>query len=42
MNLNHHTDADLLEKLLTVPSKQGYIKGLIRADIEKAVPGPKG
>jgi hypothetical protein len=33
MNLNHNTDADLLEKLSAVPSKQGYIKELIRADI---------
>ncbi|MCD8190417.1 MAG: hypothetical protein LUD78_09410 [Clostridiales bacterium] len=35
MNLNHNTDADLLEKLAEVPSKQGYIKALIRADIER-------
>ncbi len=35
MNLNHNTDKDVLEKLSTVPSKQGYIKGLIRADIAK-------
>ncbi|MCC8063693.1 MAG: hypothetical protein LIO70_01245 [Clostridiales bacterium] len=33
MNLNHNTDADLLKKLSEVPSKQGYIKSLIRADI---------
>lgn len=33
MNLNHNTDADLLKKLETVSSKQGYIKQLIRADI---------
>ncbi len=33
MNLNHNTDAEILEKLATVPSKQGYIKDLIRADI---------
>lgn len=36
MNLNHNTDRDILEKLSTVPSKQGYIKKLIRADIAKA------
>jgi hypothetical protein len=38
MNLNHNTDKDVLEKLSSVPSKQGYIKELIRADIaqEKA------
>lgn len=35
MNLNHNTDRDVLEKLSRVPSKQGYIKGLIRADIAK-------
>lgn len=35
MNLNHNTDADLLEKLESVPSKQGYIKQLIRQDITK-------
>lgn len=35
MNLNHNTDKDVLKKLSQVPSKQGYIKGLIRADIAK-------
>lgn len=35
MNLNHNTDADLLAKLSTVPSKQGYIKQLIRDAIAK-------
>ena len=35
MNLNHNTDKDVLEKLSHVPSKQGYIKSLIRADIAK-------
>lgn len=35
MNLNHNTDAEILSKLATVPSKQGYIKQLIRADISK-------
>ena len=33
MNLNHNTDADILEKLDAVPSRQGYIKSLIRADM---------
>lgn len=33
MNLNHHTDKDLLDKLNSVPSKQGYIKALIRKDL---------
>ena len=35
MNLNHHTDADILRRLESVASKQGYIKSLIRADIKK-------
>jgi hypothetical protein len=33
MKLNKNTDKDILDKLNTVPSKQGYIKSLIRADI---------
>lgn len=33
LKLNRNTDADILEKLSSVPSKQGYIKELIRADI---------
>jgi len=33
MNLNHNTDKDVLTKLEEVPSKQGYIKSLIRKDI---------
>lgn len=35
LNLNKSTDADILEKLAAVPNKQGYIKDLIRADIQK-------
>ena len=35
MKLNRRTDRDVLEKLDSVPSKQGYIKRLIRADMEK-------
>jgi hypothetical protein len=34
MKLNLKTDADILEKLASVGNKQGYIKALIRADIE--------
>ena len=30
---NKKTDADVLEKLNSVPNKQGYIKELVRADI---------
>ena len=33
--LNKKTDADVIEKLESVPNKQGYIKGLIREDINK-------
>ena len=29
------TDADLLEHINKQPNKQGYIKGLIRADMER-------
>ena len=34
MKLNKKTDADILEKLESVDSKQGYIKELIRADLK--------
>lgn len=33
MKLNNNTDAAILAKLASVPSKQGYIKDLIKADI---------
>ena len=33
--LNKGTDSDILQKLGSVPNKQGYIKSLIRADIAK-------
>ncbi len=35
LKLNKKTDKDILEKLDSVESKQGYIKKLIRQDIEK-------
>lgn len=35
LRLNKSTDADIIAKLETVPSKMGYIKALIRADMEK-------
>lgn len=35
LKLNNNTDAAILAKLATVPSKQGYIKELIKADISK-------
>ncbi|MBR3361639.1 MAG: hypothetical protein IKG39_09890 [Lachnospiraceae bacterium] len=34
-NFNYKYDADILEKLDSVPNKAGYIKELIRADIAK-------
>ena len=35
LRLNKNTDADIIAKLESVPSKMGYIKALIRADMEK-------
>lgn len=35
LKLNKTTDADILEKLEQVESKQGYIKELIRKDISE-------
>ena len=35
LKLNRGTDADIIAKLESVQSKQGYIKELIRRDIEK-------
>lgn len=37
LKLNRRTDGDVLEKLDSVPSKQGYIKELIREDIERGM-----
>lgn len=34
LKLNLETDKDILERLEEVGNKQGYIKALIRADIE--------
>lgn len=34
LKLNIKTDADILKKLEEVDNKQGYIKALIRADLE--------
>ena len=36
LKLNNNTDADIISKLDSVPSKQGYIKGLIRKDINNS------
>jgi len=35
LQLNKNTDKDILKKLDEVPSKMGYIKELIRKDLEK-------
>lgn len=35
LKLNLKEDRDILDKLDQVGNKQGYIKGLIRADIKK-------
>lgn len=35
LKLNKKTDKEIIEKLESVDSIQGYIKSLIRADIEK-------
>lgn len=35
LRLNKNTDADIIGKLESVPSKMGYIKQLIRADMAK-------
>lgn len=35
LRLNLNTDADVIKQLDSVPSKMGYIKKLIRADITK-------
>ena len=34
LKLNLNTDKDVLEKLDSVPNRQGYIKDLIRADMQ--------
>ena len=36
LKLNKRTDADILAKLASVPNRQGYIKELIKKDIESA------
>lgn len=35
LKLNLNTDKDVLQRLDSVPNKQGYIKELIRADMSK-------
>ena len=36
LKLNRKTDKDVIEALEAVDNKQGYIKALIRADIERS------
>lgn len=35
LKLNRNTDRDVIEKLDNVPNMQGYIKKLIRSDLER-------
>ena len=37
IKLNKKTDADIIEKLSSVENRQGYIKALIRKDIDKKI-----
>lgn len=37
LNLNNKTDADIIKRLDEVGNKQGYIKELIRKDLETMV-----
>ena len=39
LKLNINTDQDIIDKLNSVESKQGYIKYLIREDLKKGVAG---
>lgn len=38
LKLNNETDKDILEYLASVPNRQGYIKQLIRKDMEQSAP----
>lgn len=42
LKLNINTDMDIIEKLEKVGNKTGYIKHLIRSDIEKSKNGARG
>lgn len=37
LKLNVNTDADVIAKLDSVDSKQGYIKALIRNDLQRTI-----
>lgn len=40
LKFNNGTDRDILEKLSSVPNRQGYIKSLIRQDITRTCSVP--
>ena len=42
LKLHNTLDADIIEKLASVPSMMGYIKELIRRDIAGSVPEKDG
>ena len=39
VDLNRNTESDLVERVESQPNKSGYIKGLIRADVERTKNG---
>lgn len=41
LKLNKKTDADILQKLEESGNKQGYLKALVRQDIERSKQGKK-
>lgn len=41
LKLNNETDKDILERLSSVPNRQGYVKQLIRDDIARTCSVPK-
>lgn len=41
LKLNKETDKDILEKLSSVPNRQGYIKDLIREDMARTCSVPE-
>ena len=41
LKMNLEYDADIIEKLASVPSMLGYIKQLIREDIKRTTSAPK-
>ena len=41
LRLHNENDKDIIEKLASVPSMQGYIKQLIREDIARTCSAPK-